>query len=96
MNLDFRQMAVAFMLAWPFGVPQVMSSYYFDNSDQGPPCNADGSIANVQFSGDVSTNGWVCEHRWMQVYNMVRFRNHVQGNWAFDFHYMNYATNWLH
>ena len=20
-------------------------------------------------------NGWVCEHRWRQIYNMVRFRN---------------------
>lgn len=22
--------------------------------------------------------GWVCEHRWRQIYNMVRFRNTAQ------------------
>jgi alpha-amylase len=29
--------------------------------------------------------GWICEHRWRQIYNMVRFRNTAQGqpvqNW---------------
>lgn len=29
------RMAVAFMLAHPFGVPRVMSSFAFDNKDQG-------------------------------------------------------------
>ena len=30
-------MAVCFMLAWNYGYPRVMSSYYFSSSDQGPP-----------------------------------------------------------
>jgi alpha-amylase len=29
--------------------------------------------------------GWICEHRWRQIYNMVRFRNTAEGqsvqNW---------------
>ena len=25
------------------------------------------------------SNGWVCEHRWRQIYNMVKFRN-IVGN----------------
>ena len=25
------------------------------------------------------SNGWICEHRWRQIYNMVKFRN-VVGN----------------
>ena len=29
--------AVSFMLAWPYGLPRVMSSYAFTNFDQGPP-----------------------------------------------------------
>lgn len=32
-------MAVAYMLAWPYGYPRVMSSFYFTNNDQGPPSN---------------------------------------------------------
>merc|ERR1719376_118285 len=70
----------AFMMAWPYGVKRVMSSYYFDNSDQGPPgqqrsINADGSCGN----------GWVCEHRWTQIKNMAAFAGAAQGqqvaNW---------------
>ncbi|KHJ93842.1 alpha amylase, all-beta domain protein [Oesophagostomum dentatum] len=34
---DAYKKAVAFMLAWSYGYPRVMSSYYFDNNDQGPP-----------------------------------------------------------
>lgn len=79
------KMAVAFMLAWPHGQPRVMSSYYFNKKDQGPPSNSDESIANVQFSGDICTNGWTCEHRWRQIFNMVKFRNVVKdekvSNW---------------
>ena len=34
------------------------------------------------------SGGWVCEHRWRQVYNMVAFRNVVYGtsvqNWWTD------------
>ncbi len=35
------KMANAFMLAWPYGFPQVMSSYNFNknNDAQGPPSN---------------------------------------------------------
>ena len=29
--------AVSFMLAWPYGLPRVMSSYAFTNFDKGPP-----------------------------------------------------------
>uniref|UniRef100_F6ZTX2 alpha-amylase n=1 Tax=Ciona intestinalis TaxID=7719 RepID=F6ZTX2_CIOIN len=87
----------AYMMAWPYGVPRVMSSYYFSmyicygkdfncnigsnfNSDEGPPSNqrsinADGSCGN----------GWVCEHRWRQIKNMMGFAVAAQGqgvsNW---------------
>ena len=66
-------MAVAFMLAWPYGQPVVMSSFKFEDFNQGPPMNQDESIQRVQFCGDVCTNGWVCEHRWRQIANMALF-----------------------
>ena len=37
---EYKQ-AVSYMLAHPYGFAQVMSSYYFDNSDLGPPHNDD-------------------------------------------------------
>jgi alpha-amylase len=37
---EYKQ-AVSYMLAHPYGFAQVMSSYYFENSDLGPPHNDD-------------------------------------------------------
>ncbi|XP_025110828.1 alpha-amylase-like isoform X2 [Pomacea canaliculata] len=69
------KMATAFMLAHPYGFPRIMSSFSFSNSDQGPPNNG-GDIAHVSVNSDLSCGGgWVCEHRWRQIYNMVAFRN---------------------
>ncbi|XP_075237093.1 alpha-amylase 1-like [Lycorma delicatula] len=80
------KMAVAFMLSWPLGTPRIMSSFYFNDPSQGPPHNDDDSIKSVSFNHDLScNNGWVCEHRWRQIYNMIAFRNIVEGtnvtNW---------------
>ena len=49
-----------------YGFKRVMSSYYFDNYDAGPP----GSQPNGG-QGDCG-NGWVCEHRWNSIGNMVQ------------------------
>ncbi|XP_046422139.1 alpha-amylase A-like [Neodiprion virginianus] len=80
------KMAVAFMLAHPYGtVPRVMSSFSFTDSDAGPPADTDGSILSPIFYSDNSCgNGWVCEHRWRQIYNMVAFRNAVKGTELYE------------
>merc|ERR1711976_1104881 len=48
-----------------------MSSYYFDNHDQGPPSSSVHSGNSVACG---SGNPWVCEHRWTGVANMVAWR----------------------
>jgi alpha-amylase len=75
------KMAVAFTLANDYGFTRVMSSYFYgDNSDQGPPHNADFSTKDVKINSDQSCgNGWVCEHRWRPIANMAAFRNAVVG-----------------
>ncbi|XP_025755756.1 pancreatic alpha-amylase [Oreochromis niloticus] len=89
------KMAVGYMLAHPYGVTRVMSSYRWDrnivngqdkNDWIGPPSNGDGSTKPVIVNSDQTCgNGWVCEHRWRQITNMVIFRNVVNGqpqsNW---------------
>ncbi|XP_030387673.1 alpha-amylase A [Scaptodrosophila lebanonensis] len=80
------KMASAFMLAHPFGTPRIMSSFDFTDTDQGPPTTDGNNIASPVFNADSScSGGWVCEHRWRQIYNMVGFRNAVEGtsvqNW---------------
>lgn len=70
--------ATAFMLAHPHGEnhPRLMSSYYFDDPSQGPPQNSsDGSIISRGIDANgACTNGWVCEHRWPAIANMIKFR----------------------
>jgi len=75
------KMATAFMLAHPYGVPRLMSSYEYNraNNWEGPPANGDGSIKDVTHSGMSCGNGWTCEHRWRQMYNMMAFRNMAAG-----------------
>ncbi|XP_078052959.1 alpha-amylase [Augochlora pura] len=79
------KMAVAFMLAHQYGIPRVMSSFDFRDFDRGPPQDNQGQILSPVIRGNTCSNGWVCEHRWRQIYNMIRFRNAVKGtgvnNW---------------
>ncbi|OKJ10223.1 carbohydrate-binding module family 20 domain-containing protein [Kitasatospora sp. CB01950] len=70
-------LANVFMLAHPYGSPNVYSGYAFNSNDDGPP-NGGSVTACYQ-------NGWNCVHAWRQVANMVGFRNAVAGtamtNW---------------
>nr|CAH7722333.1 unnamed protein product [Callosobruchus chinensis] len=63
------KMAAAFMLAHPYETTKLFSGYSYDSNDQGPPGSG----------GSSCSDGWVCEHRWSQIANMVEFRNVVQG-----------------
>lgn len=57
-----------------------MSSFRFTNPDQGPPHDAAFNTADVTINSDgTCSGGWVCEHRWPAIANMVAFRNHVTG-----------------
>jgi len=74
-------MAIAFMLAHPHSVlPRLMSSYAFTDRDQGPPITPNGDLISPGFGPNGEcTNGYVCEHRWRQIYNMIKFKNIVGG-----------------
>ena len=49
-------LAVAFMLAHPYGYPLVMSSYAFETDQDGPP-----DVSPLEAGG--CDAAWVCEHR---------------------------------
>lgn len=69
------------MLAWPYSNVRVMSSYYFTNTDAGPPSVG---VSGGKYCQD--GQNWVCEHRWPQIGNMVAWRNAAGtsaiANWA--------------
>jgi alpha-amylase len=85
-----NDLAHVFLLAWPYGYPKVMSSYWFPSgsgNDWGPP--ADGVYQGGQplCNGTPTGSGghrWICEHRWRPIANMVAFRNHTLPAWSVD------------
>jgi alpha-amylase len=92
-------LANVFMLAWPYGYPALMSSFAFykdTNYDTsfGPPYNTSNGSTKGPWDNGVTSpacfnqtrGGWVCEHRYRPIANMVGFRNAVNGDWN--------VTNW--
>jgi alpha-amylase len=91
---NLYNLANVFMLAWPYGYPDVMSSYHWPinvqrsgdkfkdlNDWMGPPANSQGHTKDV----DCSSGEWVCEHRWDNIAEMVAFRNYTgsqQEDWT--------------
>ncbi|MGZ3098792.1 alpha-amylase [Streptomyces sp. H62] len=70
-------LANVFMLAWPYGAPDVNSGYEWSNHDAGPP---NGGQVNACWQ-----DGWKCQHAWPEIRSMVAFRNATRGqavtNW---------------
>lgn len=92
-------LANVFMLAWPYGYPVVMSSYAFNTSSAfdtsyGPPFDPSTGATRGPWDGNVSQpacfnqsiGGWVCEHRFRPIGNMVAFRNATVSSW--------FVTDW--
>ncbi|KAL1239153.1 Pancreatic alpha-amylase 2a5 [Trichinella pseudospiralis] len=93
------KMAVHFMLAWSYGLPRLMSSYYFNTANQGPP-----SIGfplfhttSPMFNHDgkcIASTGWTCEHRWPSFYQMSLFHQNTRNDGFFALN--NHPTeNWI-
>ncbi|QES50427.1 glycosidase [Streptomyces venezuelae] len=70
-------LASVFMLAWPYGSPDVHSGYEWSDKDAGPP---NGGQVNACYA-----DGWKCQHAWREISSMVAFRNTARGqgvvNW---------------
>lgn len=75
-------LASVFMLAHPYGYPSIMSSYYFDDTDAGPPSQRvhTGSGLNCFYG-----KPWTCEHRWSEIANMVGWRRSAGNAWVEKF-----------
>ncbi|MFF4715995.1 carbohydrate-binding module family 20 domain-containing protein [Streptomyces eurythermus] len=69
-------LAHVFMLAWPYGSPDVHSGYEFSDKDAGGPDNGQ---VNACY-----TNGWKCQHAWREIAGMVKFRNTAAGTAVTD------------
>ncbi|MGW5128791.1 alpha-amylase [Streptomyces sp. NPDC004069] len=64
-------LANVFMLAWPYGAPDINSGYEWSDPDAGPP---GGGRVDACWQG-----GWKCQHAWPEIASMVAFRNATRG-----------------
>ncbi|MFF0432521.1 carbohydrate-binding module family 20 domain-containing protein [Streptomyces sp. NPDC004327] len=69
-------LASVFMLAWPYGSPDVHSGYEWTDKDAGAPANHQ---VNACYS-----DGWKCQHAWREIASMVAFRNTARGQAVTD------------
>ncbi|MFF9347540.1 carbohydrate-binding module family 20 domain-containing protein [Streptomyces sp. NPDC014734] len=69
-------LASVFMLAWPYGSPDVHSGYEWSDKDAGPP---NGGTVNACYS-----DGWKCQHAWREISSMVGLRNTARGQGVTD------------
>ncbi|KAF8259045.1 glycoside hydrolase family 13 protein [Lactarius quietus] len=66
-------LATIFSLAHPYGKVSILSSYAdFFNTDAGAP-----NLGTGRCEGQLSVDGWLCQHRWQAIVGMVGFRNQV-------------------
>lgn len=69
---DAYRLANAFMLAYPYGAPNVFSGYEFHDTDSGASGATATSVPDIDCSKD---SGWSCTERWPDVHGMVGWHN---------------------
>ncbi|MEV5876652.1 alpha-amylase family protein [Streptomyces sp. NPDC052101] len=69
-------LANVFMLAYPYGAPDINSGYEWSDADAGPP---NGGTVNACWQ-----DGWKCQHAWPEIKSMVAFRNATSGQAVSD------------
>lgn len=69
-----NQLALVYMLTWPYGYPQLYSGYDFRDYDLGPPQDKNGRTLSPLYRGECQAP-WTCAHRQPDVLALVNFRN---------------------
>lgn len=69
------ELANAFMLAYPYGTPNVYSGYKFSERDEGAPGATETSVPDASCGKD---SKWQCTQRWTSIRGMIGFYNAVK------------------
>jgi len=76
-------LANIFMLAYPYGQPQLQSGFKLDFAGD-PNKTAVPKTKIYDANGVPNFTNWDQQHRWREIANMVEFRNQTQGKWQVD------------
>ncbi|KFI65861.1 pullulanase [Bifidobacterium cuniculi] len=79
-------LANAFMLAYDYGTPRLISDYGFTASDDGAPGSTATEVPEVDFADECSSadGQWNCQQRWTPIRGMIAFHNYVHGTQVTD------------
>ncbi len=72
---EIFDLAQVFMLTYPFGYPQLYSSYYFKDFNEGPPVDASLMTLPILDQNFNCKTPFICEHKRSYVNALVKFRN---------------------
>ncbi|ATU20663.1 type I pullulanase [Bifidobacterium choerinum] len=80
-NDSMYALANAFMLAYDYGTPRLLSDYKYDDDAAGAPGATETSVPDVDFDQACSTKDgdWNCQQRWTTTRGMIAFHNYVDG-----------------
>ncbi|MFP1676011.1 alpha-amylase [Gardnerella sp. Marseille-Q9691] len=70
------ELANAFMLAYPYGTPNIYSGYKFSERDEGAPGATETSVPDASCGKD---SKWQCTQRLASIRGMIGFYNAVKG-----------------
>ena len=70
------ELANAFMLAYPYGTPNIYSGYKFSERDEGAPGATETFVPDASCGKD---SKWQCTQRWTSIRGMIGFYNAVKG-----------------
>ena len=80
-NDSMYALANAFMLAYDYGTPRLLSDYKYDVNDNGAPGSTAAEVPDVDFDEACSTKDgeWNCQQRWTTTRGMIALHNYVDG-----------------
>ncbi|MCH4842722.1 type I pullulanase [Bifidobacterium pseudolongum] len=85
-NDSMYALANAFMLAYDYGTPRLLSDYKYDDNAAGAPGATATAVPDVDFDQACSTKDgdWNCQQRWTTTRGMIAFHNYVDGTSVSD------------
>ncbi|MNS72093.1 Alpha-amylase precursor [compost metagenome] len=75
-------LAQVFLLAWPYGYPQLYSGYKYTDREASPPLDSNLRTMPILDDQGNCRAPWTCEHRHKSVAAMVDFRNQTNGSFS--------------
>jgi len=96
---NLYQLAHVYMLAIPFGIPEIYTGYSFSNETDGPPTDAQGMVTKATCPTvttkptAITKDGiYTCVDRWLAIQGMIKWRDAAASNGQIHSVYTRFAV----